>query len=84
MKIISIPFIVALILLGLSVFCYVSEVIFYDTIDENGYLRESFFLPLSFIFLGFGLAVFMGWGVRKIIKLNSLRNKIQSSMPIEN
>lgn len=55
---------VVLIVLGLASFCI--EIFFYNSIDENGYLISSIFLPLTFIsgFLGsllIVLAQIIGW-----------------------
>lgn len=55
---------VVLIVLGLASYCI--DMIFYDSVDENGFLVESLFLPLTFIlgFLGsllIVLAQLMGW-----------------------
>jgi len=76
--------IAVIFLLILSIICFLCEKIFYDRIDENGYLQESFFLPLSFLFGFLSILFFLIFLVRKIIKVNSRRNKTQTPMSTEN
>ncbi|MDU9007116.1 DUF3955 domain-containing protein [Sedimentitalea todarodis] len=45
---------IALVLAGLS---WLSETAFYDDVDANGVLQESFFLPLTFILAALGLVL---------------------------
>ncbi len=48
------PFMASLFFLALGVVSFVIQNIFYGYIDENGILRDSFFLPLSVISLFLG------------------------------
>lgn len=43
-----------IVLLCLGIASGVIQALFYGDLDENGYVRDSFFLPLSFILGGAG------------------------------
>jgi hypothetical protein len=61
--------ILCLVLLGTGIICLVFENHFYQYVDEDGYLRESLFLPIgafSFLLGGIGLVVMLArklWAV---------------------
>lgn len=55
--------ILCLALLAIGVVCLVLENQFYQYVDENGYLKESFFLPLgtfSLLLGGIGSVIIVG------------------------
>lgn len=57
-----------LTLIILGALCFLAESVFYGTVDENGFLQESLFLPLSF-FLGFaGLVLLAVSGIKALIR----------------
>jgi len=64
--------------------CAVAEKTFYDTVDENGFLHESFFLPLSFLFFAVGMISLVVVFIRKVIRPNFRRSKSRNSTPIGN
>ncbi|MGJ8528597.1 DUF3955 domain-containing protein [Maritalea sp.] len=52
-----------------GILSFVLEAIFYGgRLDENNVVQESFFLPLAFIFLAFGLISLVVFVVLKILK----------------
>ncbi len=74
MKKFSKTFWVAIACFIMGVACAVAESVFYDTLDENGVLQESLFLPLSFLFVFIGMMTMGFVGGRQLFrKLNSRR-----------
>ncbi|MCK5892889.1 MAG: DUF3955 domain-containing protein [Endozoicomonadaceae bacterium] len=63
---------ILLLFLG-AVFIFLENV-FYQYIDENGVLRESFFMPLGFLSIFIGLFFLL---IIAIIKLMSRKNNMQ-------
>ena len=68
------PFLLSLSVLFLGVLSLVMENIFYGTIDENGVLQESFFLPLGSVSVLLGVV-----GMLVSILWFYLNNKKKSS-----
>ena len=44
-----------IVLIVLAIACRIAEAVFYGDVGPDGFLRESWFLPLTFIFLALGL-----------------------------
>lgn len=65
-------FIISYSLLALGVICLIMENIFYQYIDTNGFLHESFFMPLGILFIGLGAV-----GIITFIVKNILGQKIK-------
>lgn len=40
-----------------AVLCYIAETTFYNGVDANGVVQESFFLPLTFILAALGIVM---------------------------
>lgn len=50
---------IGIVLIALGVASYLAEQVFYEYVDENGVLQESFFLPLAFILGCIGLILLL-------------------------
>lgn len=57
----------AFLTIGIS--CLFIENIFYQYLDDDGVLQESFFMPLGALFLAFGVLMFCYLVVKKLITL---------------
>lgn len=64
-----------IVLIFLGLVSGAMERLFYNTIDENGILQESFFLPLSFIFIFIGALLIISSCLKSVF-LKIRRKKI--------
>jgi hypothetical protein len=61
----------AFLIIGIS--CLFIENIFYQYLDEDGVLHESFFMPLGALFLALGVLMLCYLVVKKLITLTKGR-----------
>jgi len=61
----------SILLLFIGCVFFLLENIFYQTIDEDGILHESLFMPLSFLSIFFGLIILLAIIISKLITRKS-------------